>query len=218
MNLADLIAAYRSDAVDNALPYLASDSDLTIWFAEAQEEACIRARLIYDTSTLAICKVQVTAGTRSYPLHAAVFEIAFATLTDGNGEVSKLDQMDRVELTRISPDWRLKTERPKFLIHDDTRIELAFTPDQDYELTIEAYRLPLQPIANGLEIAGAHHRRLVDWALYRAYSRPDADLQDAEKAGNALANFEAYFGLRPDVDLRKATQANGPHFNKSAWL
>lgn len=37
------------------------------------------------------------------------------------------------------------------------------------------------------------------------------------KADKALAEFTRVFGLRPDADYRRFTQANRPNCNKAVW-
>lgn len=221
MNRSALLAAYRADARDLADPYLADDADVITFLNEAQDEAALRARLIFDNYTTAVTTIAVKAGTRSYPLHESVFEIAHAELADESGYITRVYQTSREKLTHDYPDWRHRTERPRVLIHDDNRIELGLNPDRDYTLTLEVYRLPLATLdldTSVPEIAGAHHRKLVLWALYRAFGRPDADLFDPKKSGQALAEFEAYFGLRPDAGLRKASRSDEPQHNAPAWL
>jgi hypothetical protein len=44
------------------------------------------------------------------------------------------------------------------------------------------------------EIRQEMHPALVEWMLYRAYSRPDSDAQDDAKAKTALRKFVAEFG------------------------
>ena len=73
MTLAELIAALRTDADDLvANPYLWSDAELTRWANEAEQEAALRAKLLFDASTTAVCQIAVLAGTTSYALHAKV--------------------------------------------------------------------------------------------------------------------------------------------------
>lgn len=60
------------------------------------------------------------------------------------------------------------------------------------------------------EINKAHHRHLVNWVLHRAFSVPDEEFVDPEKSVRALDNFEQYFGLRPDSDLRRMTRHDVP--------
>jgi hypothetical protein len=63
------------------------------------------------------------------------------------------------------------------------------------------------------EINQIHHRFLVKWALHRGYQKPDAETLNPGKSAAALAEFEAYFGTRPDADARKMLYASTPHRN-----
>lgn len=61
------------------------------------------------------------------------------------------------------------------------------------------------------EIAAIHHEYLVQWALYRAFSVPDTETFDPNRAAIAEREFTQYFGLRPDSDLRRITREDTPH-------
>ncbi|MNV63001.1 hypothetical protein D3C71_1555760 [compost metagenome] len=81
-------------------------------------------------------------------------------------------------------------------------------------LRLEGYRLPLAALeqdSDEPEIHKGHHRHLVDWALHRAFSVPDADTFDPKRAGDAEAAFAAYFGLPPDSDMRRTTRHDQDH-------
>ena len=222
MDRLELIAQFRSDTFDLQTPYLSSDADITAWLNEAEQEACIRARLIHDDSTPAVCSIAVTARTASYPLHASVIEVTRATFTPtGSSTTFVLYLTDRVELDRCYSDWRTREEEPRQAIIDDTKIRLGCLPNTDGTLALECYRLPLENIEDSAtespEIARIHHRHLIQWALHRCYSRPDAEVFDAGKSATALAEFTRVFGLRPDADYRRFTQANRPNCNKAVW-
>mgnify|MGYP000491038622 CR=1 FL=1 len=216
----ELIAQFRSDADDNALPPLASNADVLIWLDEGQEEACIRAKLIYEASNAKVCNIAVVAGTSVYPVHAAVLDIMKATFTatDSTSPV-ELVLTDRIELDRIKNGWRRVEEAPKYLVQDDTKVQFGCIPNVSGTLAIECYRLPLAKIedADKPEIGRAHHRHLVQWALHRAFSRPDTELFDAARSEKAFIAFERMFGKHPDANLRRSYSANTPMHNKASW-
>jgi hypothetical protein len=66
-------------------------------------------------------------------------------------------------------------------------------------------------------ILAVHHIHLVQWALYRAFSKPDAEIFDPNRAAQAEAEFSRYFGARPDSDLRSDTREDEPQ-HIVAWL
>jgi hypothetical protein len=220
MTLAELIASFRADADDLVVPYLWSDADLKRWLNEAEQEACLRAKLLFDASTVAVCQIAIVAGTTSYALHTKVHDVEHARIIDANGTVTKLAILDRIELERIRPDWRYETRPPRALIRYDGRIEVDCIPDANYTLRLEVHRLPLVDMTSDLhdpEIAAIHHRHLVNWMLHRAYAKPDSETRDPGKSARAEAEFTKVFGMRPDADLRRAQQANRPQFNKAVW-
>ena len=220
MTLAELRALFRVDADDEVIPYLWTDAQVTGWLNEAEEEAAERAGLIPEDFAPEVCVIAVTAGTASYTTHPAILDITRAAFTPTGGDALDLYLIDRLELDRIKPDWRTSTEEPAYLIHDDTKARIVPTPTVAGVLSIECHRLPLSPMEDdedSPEIARTHHRRLVHWALHRAFSKPDAEVFDETRAAIGEREFTRYFGIRPDAQTRKDTRANRPHHNKPVW-
>jgi hypothetical protein len=199
------------------------DEDVKRWLGEAEEEAAIRKRLLYDDYTLAMVRIDVTAGVSSYPLDPRMFEVSKARLLNATTgrHVEDLFITTREQLDLECLGWRDERRQPELFIQDDTRIVLPGIVDKAYTLRIEGYRTPLKPMeacsADSVkpEIAVLHHRYLVKWALYRAYSKQDADTLDPARADRALGDFEAYFGKRPMADMHRRMQANQPHHTRS---
>ena len=85
--------------------------------------------------------------------------------------------------------------------------------------TLTAVCTPLRggidAVTTALEINGIHHRHLVKWMLHRAYQKPDSETMNPDKSKLALAEFEQYFGPRPDADNRKRQNASRPHRNRA---
>lgn len=221
MKLSELIALYRSDADDGVAPYLANDADLTIWLNEAVEEAAVRARLIFEDSDNSICVIPVTAGRKAYYLDELVCFVTKAWFTPtGSTETVELTLTDRFEQDRVHPGRRGLTQPPTELIVDDTTVTLGCIPEAAGSLRIDVYRLPncpMKELTDAPEIAPVHHRHLVPWATHRAYSRPDSELQDLERAKVEIKRFETMFGLRPDAMQRRDFHANTPMHNKAYW-
>ena len=219
MNLEQLIAQFRIDADDLVQPYLWLDEWVAPWLTEAVNEAAVRGRLIYEAADPAICEIAVTAGVATYPLHASLYELASLRFkVAGSDRSEPVHIKSREELDRIRPGWRDRSDsQPRFAIQDDTRLTLVDRPSTAGTLYLEGYRLPLKPLVNDTdkpEIHQGHHRHLVHWALYRAFSKPDAETIDPTRAATAEAAFTRYFGPRPDSDLRRATRSDAPQTNK----
>lgn len=221
MTLAELMAQFRIDADDVVSPYAWADTSLAKWFTEAQAEAAIRARLLHESDSPAVCQIAVAAGKSTYPLHEALYEIDHMGFKATGATLRQpVKLISREELDRIKPDWRDCTGRVDYAIQADTSIRLALTPTSGGTLFMEGFRLPLAPLANPddlPEIHPAHHEKLVLWALFRAFSVPDAETIDKDRAEIALTAFTDYFGARPDADLRRSTREDDPPHNRADW-
>ena len=210
MNLEQLIASFRVDADDLEEPHLFKDEWIAAWLSEAQAEAAIRGRLILEDANPAVCQIAVTAGQASYELHRSIYEIAdLRFVPAGQLKSVPLALVSREWLDDKRPGWRDCAGTPQFAIQTDQRLRLVGVPDADGMLRLEAYRAPLKALENDTdkpELNEAHHRHLVQWALHRAFSRPDSETIDPQRADRAMAAFTGYFGLPPDSDLRRATR------------
>lgn len=219
MTLEDLIRRFRVAAGDTVSPgYLFADPDIIDWLNDAQEQACVRGRLLRDDSTAAVTRIPLTVGTATYKLHEAVYELISMRLIKATGDrPTTLVVKSREWLDTNFPDWRDTTRPAEILIQDDTSIRVVGTFAVGDRIDIECYRLP-QQVANDTdepEIHRAHHVHLIDWALHRAFSIPDAEVFDASRAEKAEKAFTAYFGLPPDSDMRRSTRADVEHHNYS---
>lgn len=197
MTLEDLIAAYRDESADRAEPPFCSDERLTRFANEGQVEACRRAFLLAD-STSAMCSVAYAANDATISLDPLILEVRAASIG-----TEDLRPRTAEEMGCTWPNWRTDTLRnvPQFLIRglDTGKLHLYPRPAAVGTIQLEVYRLPLQPMANDAdepEIRPEWHQGLVDWMLYRAYSRRDADQLDPTLAAEALQRFEAEFGKR----------------------
>lgn len=210
MNLEQLIASFRVDADDLEEPHLFKDEWIAAWLSEAQAEAAIRGRLILEDANPAVCQIAVTAGQASYELHRSIYEIAdLRFVPAGQPKSVPLALVTREWLDDKRPGWRDCAGTPQFAIQTDRRIRLVGVPDADGMLRLEAYRAPLKALENDTdkpELNEAHHRHLVQWALHRAFSRPDSETIDPQRADRALEAFTRYFGLAPDSDMRRSTR------------
>lgn len=103
MNLEELIRSFRALSRDKykgngQTDLLTLDEDLKEWLNEAQDEACVRARLIREESLAEVCRIPLTVGTHTYALHPSVYEIISIGLLPGNG-------MPRRDLELRTREW-----------------------------------------------------------------------------------------------------------------
>lgn len=219
MTLEELIRRFRVNVNDREIPYLCADEDVTDWLNEAQEQACIRARLLRDDSTLAVTRIPLVVGTHTYALHEAVYEIIILRLIHASGdEPTVLPIQSREWLDRNVPDWRETEEEAFCVIQDDTSIRVVGTFLAGDRIDLECQRLPLEPMAVSFdepEIHRSHHIHLIDWAMHKAFSIPDVELFDPTRADKAEARFTRQFGLMPDADMRRITRHDVEHSNHS---
>jgi hypothetical protein len=225
VTLAQLRALYRALARDEAEPYLASNATLDAFLNEAEDEAAKRARLIHDDSTPEVCEIDVEETSldsgiypHTFTLHASLYELSSVRLfiPANTTEPVTLKLVSREWLDANMPDWRTSTVEPSYAIQDDTTLRIVPGPTAEGQLKLEGYRLPLEVMTETTdtpEINAAHHRHLVQWAIYRVFGLPDTELFDANKSAKALAEFEGYFGIRVDSDLRRSTRHDTEHHN-----
>lgn len=221
MTLEELYDQFRLEVDDQADPPLWPVDDFALWLNEAQDEAAVRARLLFENTAADICTINVIANQAVYPLHEKVVEITHAAyVVAGSSDVHHLENKDRLDLDAMDRNWRTRAETPRFMIHDDNRIQLVPKPTEAGVLTIECYRLPVDRLENDddiPEIQSKHHRHLLHWVIHRAFSKPDAETQDPNRAALSEKEFDRYFGLRPDAETRRVGMADRPQFNRAIW-
>lgn len=215
----ELVREFRIAAQDQVEPHMWPSSWLESWLKEAEEEACIRGRLLHESSNEDVCEVDVGPGEAQYPLHPALYEIDHIALREaGDQRRRPLRLVSQEWLDNHIRDWRDLSGRTEYAIQGDTSIRLVPAPEREGVLLLEGYRLPLERAGEWRpEIHKAHHRHLLQWVLFRAFTVPDADMADAERAALAERTFTNYFGHRPDSDLRRITREDTDHHNK-AWI
>ena len=222
MNLEQLTAQFRVDADDLTEPHFWDAEWIATWLTEAQAEAAIRNRLLYEASNPAVCQIAVAANAATHDLHKSLFELVHLRFQATGATTSSVVTIKaREELDRIRPGWRDETGTPRHAIQDDTRITLVPRPEVAGTLHVEGYRVPLKALENDTdkpELHEAHHRRLVHWALHRAFSKPDSETIDPQRAAAAEAAFTRYFGPSPDADLRRSTRHDEVQTNKAFWV
>ena len=221
MTLEDLIHRFRVLSLDNVTPPFWADEDVIDWLNEAQNEACIRARLIREDELEAVCSIALTPGTHTYALNPLVYEIISLWIKPASGRKRPVTLRSREWLDHHLPEWRDCPWPAEIAIQDDTTVRIVGAVEAGDTLELECYRLPRRPMASGTdrpEIHTMHHAHLVQWALHRAFGVPDSETIDPTRAATAEAAFTRYFGPSPDADLRRSTRHDEVQTNKAFWV
>lgn len=177
--------------------------------SEAEREACMRADLIRDTVTDKIVRNAVEAGRSTVLLAPSVYKVEGAYRESDGIAVTEVDEET---LRLMDPRWREQTGTrmehfiTQALPSERLQLRLFPIPGVDDTLVLDVRRLPryeLEGDDDEPEIAPRHHDALVDFAVYRCFSKRDPDTYDPARATDALALFTANFGERPDASLQR---------------
>lgn len=198
MKLRELVEITRDEMDDAEGKFLIKDEEHIEYAVDAENEASRRARLLIDSSTVAVCNIAVTASNALLTLDSRVIfvrraKLALEDLPLKRAQVSDLDQ--------YMPNWEAETGTPSHFVSDyeTGKIRLYPIPIVNDTLKLTVVRLPLTDM-NDLddtpEINARYHRSLRYWMMYRAYSKHDTETKDDTKAMKNLALFEAEFGKK----------------------
>lgn len=218
MTLQELIQRFRVLSGDRQEPFFWLDEEIAGWLSDAQEQACVRGRLLREDADPAVCEIALTPGQHTYPLHEAVYELIDVRYVPAAGRKRPLFRVTREWLDNERPDWRDDEHEPQYVIQDELSIRVVGKIEAGDMIRIECYRLPMQALeddADEPEIHRAHHIHLIQWALKVAFSVVDAETLDPERSEKAEEEFTRYFGPLPDADLRRETRWDVPHHNEA---
>jgi Family of unknown function (DUF6682) len=198
MKLGEMIQSFRLQVDDVAQPYLWSDPELMDYANEAEEEACRRARLIEDASTVAVTQLSLTNGVSTYALDDSIIFTRRVKITTMDCPLGKIRLAD---LDMGRGDWESDTGEPEFYCLDYENDKILFypTPDASYTANLRVVRLPLNEMNDNEdtpEINRRFHRGLINWMKFKAYSKEDSEARDDQEAGRALALFTEEFGIK----------------------
>lgn len=215
MQLNDLISRFRTLANDKVEPYFIDDASVIDWLNDAVSEACIRGRLLHESQDADVCGITVLTNQSHYTLHESLYELTSVVFNPFGERAVDLKLCSEEYLDRYYCDnWRTMSDMPKFAIQSDTGIRLVPSPVAAGNIRVEGYRVPLTELQlltdTPSDLHKSHHVHLIEWVLHKAFSIPDTEFFDPNRAQQAYLNFEQYFGMRPDSDLRRQTREDTP--------
>ena len=209
MQVSTLFATIREDYTEdtNSQSYLWSDASLLRKCTEAERQACNRADLIFDDSTVQYTQVALISGQASYTIDPKVTKIVQVRF-DGNVLVQKTPE----ELDSLQSTWRTDTgllDKTVYYTIKGRKIRFNYIPDatDDGEIVyLDVYRLPDEDIASTSqepEIPEENHRDLIWWVLHECYEKRDVDSFDTNKSLEYLAKFDQIFGPPVSAKVRQ---------------
>ncbi len=218
MTLEQLVAECRSRLDDEAAPYLWSESDLVRYINEAENEACIRARLIYDESSAEFSNAALLADQPTVVLDARILAVDRVRLT------STGRTLERVTRNRLDDQYGGRWENaqgvPRRFFEELGYLRVFPSPTISDELRLSLWRLPSEAMEadeDEPEIAPRFHLQMIDWAIRLAYLKRDADAFDQAKADRHEASFEKSFGPRPDANVQRKRRIKKVPIVRPRW-
>ena len=221
MTLEELIQRCRVESNDTKEPYFIQDEQYKAWLNDALIEACIRGRLLYEKDDYDLCYVLFNAGQSVAKLNSQWVEIEQVALVIGQSHFLALPILSPEKvIEQYGENYQSHDNLPVCAVQEENGLRLFPTPKQALTVKVQGYRLamPLNELDDTPEIHATHHRHLVDYALMKAFSVPDAELFDQNRAMLAEKAFNDYFGLPKDSDFRRLTREDRPHTVKPFWV
>jgi len=195
---------------DNVQPYEVDDDQVADWLNEAEQEACLRADLLYDTVNSISAGIAMVTDQSQYALTSTALTSEFYNFDwfDIPEHKITLKLITLKELDNIAPAWKTAdSSLPEYAITDLLPRQLVVYPapsstyNGDY-INYRGYRLPTTAMSQDShtpEIAVTHHRNLAYWVTHKWFELPELDIYDPNKSARDLARFEEAFGPRPDA-------------------
>jgi len=209
----DLVAVCRSitDDIESA-DYLWSDDEFVSYLKEAEREAVIRANLLYEDANVTYCSLTLVPGAAVYSLNSLVYEVLHVSL-----DSYPLTRKSLQALDEEMPGWKSLSGTPEYYILQNKTVRLVPTPSEIKTVDLVVHRYPVPMLASGPEIDPEHHMKLVDWALYLAYKKRDADEFIPGMADSYAAAFTKSFGEPKVVSVVKQHAGILP-IRSSGWI
>jgi hypothetical protein len=210
------------DIVDTSTPWhnddtglLWSNSEICRYADEAQQEVARRIGGILDQHTsIAINHITVTAGTQSYGYDKRILKIErIKYVKDASKDEFVLDRKTPFWMDANHREWELEGNATgegvvqHYVEYTEEReIKLWRVPDAAGVLHLTTYRLPLSRLSwtlrhRLLEIPEENQLDMVDWMMFRAYLKRDAETENPDLAAVHKGLFDERLGERPSAAL-----------------
>ncbi len=189
MDTTELLQRFRVEIRDLSEPSLFDAPTVYSWINDAQLMFCRLTEGIEDGRSL---KITLAPGTEWYPISKGILKLRKAYRTDTGREVRIVNQ-ERIADAGIRFSGRSGPISALVAGIQKNTLRAWPMPSEACEIALEVFRLP-KPVDEGdeLEIDEQHHSALLHWVKHLAYSIPDAETFDKNKALECEQRFLAY--------------------------
>lgn len=190
MNTTELLAIFRDEMADTVPDYLWSDALVYGYMDDAQKQFCRDAYGIEDARSYSIA---TAAGSEWYAMDSKILELR--GVVDSRGCTIPVHTAPQARFRGVRFDG--VSGRPQCFVKGMQRGYLRAYPIPTSSDT-GTYRLETLRLSEDIgagddfEIEDHHHRNLLSWVKYRAYSKHDAETFNAAKAAEFRTEFALY--------------------------
>ena len=208
MTVAELLAEAKRRARDSSIKPLWTDPEWLLFLNWAEQEACRRADLIWDTTTENVASLALTENTGWVALDRKVLRIERAGFA---GRPLRL--VERPALDVLYPDWEAVFDVPQLFMVTGRSLRLYPGNAAQGTLLLHVSRLPktdltLQTPSPSPEIPAQYHEALISGMLHKAYLKNDSETYNKGASDQHLADFARVFGPeRPGDFVRVVAKA-----------
>lgn len=203
MNSGNLYDVFRSDIVDEALPYLWSEEDV-YRYMDAAYRMFVRLTGGISDFTSDATVVDVVAGEAVADLHPSILRIMSANKLSDERDLTIINMVDEAttqsddyfQLLRSIRSTQTGAVRKMVIGAEQDKARWVSVPEVDDTVNLHIYRLPLTHITDDSHLMGDikedHHTYLLDWMKHLAYKKQDAETFDKSKSDESEATFVKY--------------------------
>ncbi len=231
MTVQELLTSFRNLADDGAgEDAFWSDDEFFEYLTEAEEQFARDTQCIIDGFNTTYTDLTVTADSEWITPNSKVLSLERPTLASTGSRLSILNWR-LMDTNRATADdykwaftndaaWETTTGTPRAIITDMdmTRYRLYPIPTANDTITATVRRMPAVAITGQNqtpEVPAIHHRELLYWCWFRAYSKQDAECFDPQAAASNFALWTGALVKAKRVYMRKYGAV--PRAVRSSW-
>lgn len=212
MTLDDLVDTLRVTINDTVSPYLWSVDDLELYINAAQQQATLRANLLFESSNATYCSIVLAPAVAVYQVHALVYEVRSVLLDN-----KLLTRTTKEHLNSEDEGWQTTTGTPTHYILTGQELQVYPTPVSVGVLNMTVYRLPIT-IVSLPDIPERYHLQMLDYAAFLAYSKRDSDTSSTSISAQYINRFTANFGEAQTANITRQHVYSIPVVRTTGWV